>query len=313
MEQAGLFAPEPSYNALAAVKAALVKRTGLLGIGGAWGGRQLVYRHFIAGFGTDTQKSALMGKGVSVAISEPDVGAHPKLLTTRAVIDGDVVRISGQKAWVSNGPSADAILVFAITAEVAGRKRYGAFLVPRETPGLTLKEMPGFHALRPSCHCGLVLDGCEVSRAAQLGPEDVAYDRMAIGFRDVEDAVGTVALLGGFQYLLPRLGRAGHKGTDEALSLGAIVALIAVYEEAAKAVIASLDEGRLNHTSAALVGLRVLATHIIAEIHTHAARFGLADDAASATMLGDITAVQGIARGPRNARQSRLAAEFFAD
>ena len=49
-----------------------------------------------------------------MAISEPNVGAHPKLLTTRATAEGDSVRIDGEKAWVSNGPSADAIIVFAI-------------------------------------------------------------------------------------------------------------------------------------------------------------------------------------------------------
>ena len=312
MAEAGLFAPEPSYAAIAATKAELVERTGLLGIGGAWGGRQLVYRHFVQGFGTAEQQRDLAGQGLSVAISEPNVGAHPKLLTTKATAEGDTVRIDGEKAWVSNGPSADAIIVFAIVAEDAGRKRYGAFLVPKDTPGLAFKDMPGFHALRPSRHCGLTLAGCVVPKSAQLGPDGSAYERMALPFRDTEDAVGTVPLLGAFRFLLPRLGLGRAAADEEALSLGGIVALVALFAEASHAVVASLDAGRLNHTNAALVGLRVLATDIVGRIRSHIAQFGLEPDEATETMLSDIGAVLGIARGPWQARQARLASGLFS-
>jgi acyl-CoA dehydrogenase len=44
------------------------------------------------------------------------VGAHPKHLTTRAESDGDGFHISGEKAWVSNGPSAEVFVVLAITS-----------------------------------------------------------------------------------------------------------------------------------------------------------------------------------------------------
>ena len=309
MAESGLLTPEPSYTAIATLKAALVERTGLLGIASAWGGRQLVYRHFIHQFGTDEQRAEYKTKAVSVAISEPNVGAHPKLLTTKATFENETITITGEKAWVSNGPSADAILVFAVTGETAGRKRYGAFLIPRNAPGLTINDTNGFHALRPSRHCGMTLDNVQVPRTTQLGPDGSAYERMALPFRDVEDAVGTVPLLGAFRFLLPRLAK---NNTDEAaLSLGALVALTAVFQEAANAVVASLDENRLNHTNAALVGLRVLATDLAARARTHIQQFALTQDPATETMLTDIDAVLGIARGPRNARQARLAAPFF--
>jgi acyl-CoA dehydrogenase len=305
MAEAGLLLPEPSYAAIAATKAALAAATGLLGVGAAWGGRQLVYRHFVAGFGTDAQRAAYADKTVAVAISEPKVGAHPKLLTTRAVVDGDRVSITGEKAYVSNGPSADAILVFAVTAEEAGRKRYGAFLVPRDAPGVTFNDANGFHALRPSRHCGMRLDAVRVDRASQLGPEGSAYERMALPFRDVEDAVGTMSLVGAFRFLLPLL--AGADGEGAALSLGGLVALTAVYETAARAVVAALDAGALDHSNATLVGSRVLAGDIVARIRAHLGRFAPLEDKAVAAMLADIDAVLGIARGPRDARQARLA------
>ena len=174
----------------------------------------MVAKFFIAGFGDEGQRAAWLprlasGEWVaSVAISEPRVGAHPKLLATRAEEDGDGYRITGEKAWVTNGPIAAVFVVFAIMAIDDGRKRYGAFLVPRDTPGLSIDEMPEYRALAPSRHCGLVLDGCHVPHSALLGPAGSAYEAMALPFRDVEDAVGTFGLLGAFRFLLSCLAEA---------------------------------------------------------------------------------------------------------
>src|SRR5580693_256530 len=103
MAEAGLLAPSASYHDIALTKAALVERTGLLGVGGVWGGMQMVRRWFIDGFGTAAQKAAWSGRIAAVAISEPGVGAHPKQLTTRAEPHGAAWRITGEKAWTSNG------------------------------------------------------------------------------------------------------------------------------------------------------------------------------------------------------------------
>ena len=234
MAEAGLLAPLASYRDIARIKAALVERTGLLGVGGIWGGRQMVGRWFIEGFGTPAQKTAWLGKTAAVSISEPNVGAHPKHLTTRAVHDGTMWRITGEKAWTSNGPIADVLIVLAITSETEGRKQYSMFLVPRDTPGLTLKDMPGFHALRPSRHCQVVLDDCAVPGSALLGPPGRAYDHMALPFRDVEDVVGTFGVLGAFRFLLRQFRAEGDTDNQRALWLGGLVALTSVYGAAAE-------------------------------------------------------------------------------
>ena len=295
MREAGLLEPAPDYAAVAQVKAALVERTGLLGVGGIWGGRQLVLRHFL-GFGTDAQRAAWGGRALSVAISEPKVGAHPKLLTTRADRVEHGYRITGQKAWVSNGPSADAIIVFAIIAEEAGRKRYSAFIVPRGTPGLTMEEMPGFHALRPSRHCLLTLDGCLVPETAVLGAAGSAYDRMALPFRDIEDAVGSFGTLGALRHAI---GLFAGGGPEQAEALGGIVALTAVFAAGAASVVQALDGGRFRTGDAALVGLRVLAIDILGRLRPIA-------PPAAAEIIADLDATLAIARGPRLARQVHL-------
>ena len=238
-----MFPPAMSYVAIAREKAALVERTGLLGEGRA--GRQMVARFFIEGFGTAEQRAAWLPHLASVAISEPRVGAHPKLLTTRAEKTADGYSIFGEKAWVTNGPLAAVFIVFAVTAIEDGRKRYSAFLVPRDTPGLSIDEAPEYRALAPSRHCGLKLDGCRVPHSAVLGPLGAAYETMALPFRDVEDAVGTFGLLGAFRFLLSRFAQLGGTSDEAALSLGRLVSLTAVFAETAEAVVAALDAGEL--------------------------------------------------------------------
>ena len=236
MAEAGLLALAPDYATIARTKAALVERTGLAGVAGVWGGRQMVGRWFVAGFGNASQRSAWLGRAASVAISEPRVGAHPKLLTTRAEVNGDAFVITGEKAWVSNGPSAEVFIVLAITGEQDGRKRYSAFLVPRDAGGVGLKEMPAFHALRPSQHCGLVL---------------------------------------AFRFLRARLA-GDDRGDEAALSLGAMTALTAVFADGAEAVVAALDSGQLSAKAATLAGLHVLAAELLAKARAHQAQLLLA-------------------------------------
>ena len=295
MREAGLLDPAPDYATIARIKAALVEKTGLLGVAGIWGGRQLVGRHFLS-FGTDAQRAQWLGEALAVAISEPKVGAHPKLLTTRAEQFEGGYRLFGQKAWVSNGPSADALIVFAITAAEAGRKRYSAFIVPRDTPGLTVAPMSGFHALRPSQHCLLTLDGCFVPDSAMLGEPGTAYEEMALPFRDIEDAVGSFSILGGFRYAI-RLFAGQH--VERIDDLGATVALTAVYAAGAQAVVEALDDGQLRTGDATLVGLRLLALDIVGRL------LSLAPPRA-AGIIADLDATLSIARGARLARQTRL-------
>jgi len=292
-----------SYAAIAREKAAVVERTGLLGQGEA--GRQMVSRFFIEGFGTTEQRAKWSSGLVSVAISEPRVGAHPKLLTTLAEEDADGYSIFGEKAWVSNGPLADVFILFAITSVEGKRKRYSAFLVPRDTPGLTIDEAPQYRALLPSRHCGLKLDGARAHRSAMLGPAGTAYETMALPFRDVEDAVNSFGLLGALRFLLSRF--ATHaEGEAATLSLGGVAALTAVFAEAAAAVAVALDAGRLERQAATLVGLRVLTAELLQRARTHRDTFGPANDGAIERVFGDLDTSLSVARGPRQARQMRL-------
>jgi acyl-CoA dehydrogenase len=320
MAEAGLFrvglTEYPGYTAIARVKDALAEATGLPGLAGMWAGGQLVARHFLLGFASAEQRATFLPRLASgtarlaVAISEPNAGAHPRDLTTRARQEGPEIILTGAKAWVSNALEATHLIVFAITAERDGRKTYGAFLVPSGAPGLAIAPMPGFAALRPSRHCAVTLADVRLPAASRLGPKGDAFPAMALPFRDVEDAVGAAGFAGAIRHALARLAPALPQGADP--DLGALAGLAAVLDHAARAVVAALDAGRLAQEAAAGVGLRVLAADLSARLGALIAAHAPPDDPARTRLLADLDAILGIARGPRAIRQARLGAALRA-
>jgi acyl-CoA dehydrogenase len=82
----------------------------------------------------------LLAAGEAVAafaLSEPDAGSDAAALTLRAERDGDGFRLTGTKTWISNAPEADVYTVFARTREDAGAGGVTAFVVPRESEGVS--------------------------------------------------------------------------------------------------------------------------------------------------------------------------------
>ena len=302
--------PAGTYSAIARTMEHLVAQTASLGIASVWGTQQLVYRFFIAGFGDAAQRTAWTGRTTSVAISEPHAGAHPKHLASRAEPDRSGFRLNGEKIWVTNGPSADVFVVLAITSEVARRKRYSAFLVPRDAPGLIVQAMPEHDALLPARHSRLLLRDLRLPRSALLGGEGGAYEQMARPFRDIEDAVGASSLLGSFRFLHQRLLSRGAPH-EAAVSLGAVVALTSVFAESAKAVLAALDADRVHDVSAQLVGLRIVAADLVHRIRAHHAQFGPSPTEATTRLLAGLDLLVSVARSARLTRQAKLASAMI--
>ncbi len=304
------------YAAIAAADAALVEFGGAPGFGGAWAVHQMVARFLVDGFATEAQKAALLPglaagtSTIGVAISEPDVGAHPKHLTTIAQRTSDGWIIDGTKSYASNGPIADFFLVFAITEQSESRKRFSAFLIPRGTAGIETITAPALAFLRPSQHCGLRMAGCRVPDSARLGREGSAYEAMAMPFRDIEDAVGASGMAAALTSLVRDLARSTDPGRAEAASvpLGGLVATAAIARDAARSLAEGLDAGtwRPGAPPATLTGLRLLATELLARMQLYRSDFAPSPDDAIDTVMGDISVVLGIARGPKIIKQGRL-------
>jgi acyl-CoA dehydrogenase len=300
------------YAAIAAAERALIAGGGSPGLGTAFAAHQMVARYFIERFGDKAQRALLLpalAEGritASVAISEPGAGAHPKLLKTAAARDGDGWVIDGEKAYLTNGPIADLFVVFAIIAVEGGRKRYSAFLVPADAPGLARIPMRDIAALRPALHCGLRLETCRVGADAVLGGEGRAYETMALPFRDAEDAVGSAGTAGIFGAVLRRLGALAATSGADVEALGEMAGFLALIEEASAALVARLDASG-EPPGASLVGIRVLSPLLLARARTMQERLG-GGDARLAALFEALDVSLGVARSARLARQARLGA-----
>ncbi len=106
-------------------------------------------------------------------LTEPGAGSDAAAITTLAETSPDGWRLSGEKAWVTNGVSADVFGVYAQTAPAQGWRGIASFLMAGDTPGLERTPpytMLGGHALGAT---GLALTHCPVPETDMLfGPGD---------------------------------------------------------------------------------------------------------------------------------------------
>jgi hypothetical protein len=129
----------------------------------------------IARFGDEAQRGRYLprlcdGSLVAAhAMSEPDSGSDAFSLRTTARRDDDRWVLNGSKIFVTNGPVADLFLVFAATAPSRGFAGVSAFLVERDSPGLTVGAPIEKMGLRTSPMSEVFLDDCTVGADALLG------------------------------------------------------------------------------------------------------------------------------------------------
>ncbi|QLH69938.1 acyl-CoA dehydrogenase family protein [Rhodopseudomonas palustris] len=324
MAQAGLFeiglpdgdAALDSYGAIAQAEQAIAAATGELGLATAFAGRQLIARFFIAGFASAAQRSELVpriasGRGwAAVAISEPGAGAHPKHLQTTAEQQGDGYVINGRKAWITNGPVADLFLVLAITGVEQGRKRYGLFLLPRGTAGLTLTPMPSLDVLKPASHCELSFENCVVPASARIGAMPDAYPAMALPFRDLEDTVATATTVGFLDRLLRTVAVQIERSDEHALTLGRLAGLLALAQAGSAAAVRALDSGEAPN-GARVIGVRSLARILVDELRALLSPDRIDDQLTRSLAAFDVLA--NVAREPRKQRQIALGQSLWSN
>ncbi len=183
------------YLSITAAGESLVENGHNLGLALSWMIHHVVSRFFILRFGNERQKNQYLPELASgaltacLAVSEPGVGAHPRHLKSFASFWNGRAVLQGEKTFLTNGPIAGLFIVIAVTGESDGKKAFTAFLVPREAPGLSITESMKLNILRPSPHCGILLDHCEVAEASVLGDIGTAYPAMVMPFREVEDVL----------------------------------------------------------------------------------------------------------------------------
>jgi butyryl-CoA dehydrogenase len=128
-------------------------------------------------FGTPEQKKAWLApfaageKLGAFALTEPMSGSDAAEMRTLAVKKGDGYVLNGGKNFITNGPQADAILVFAMTDRPKGHKGISAFLVPTDAKGFSRGKPDEKVGIRASGTCSVFFEDVEVPAAARLGGE----------------------------------------------------------------------------------------------------------------------------------------------
>jgi alkylation response protein AidB-like acyl-CoA dehydrogenase len=131
----------------------------------------------LVAFGTEEQKRKYLPglcNGTLIggnAMSEPGSGSDAYGMRTTATKKGDRYFLTGGKTFVTNGPVADVIVVFATTNKAAGAAGIGAFLVEKSFPGLQIARKLEKMGLRTSPMAELFFDECEVPETNRLGKE----------------------------------------------------------------------------------------------------------------------------------------------
>ena len=108
----------------------------------------------------------------------------PKHIKTHAEKTPNGFILNGEKTYLTNGPIADLFIVIAITGHQSGKSQFTAFIVPKDTPGLTVTDPIDFPFLRPSPHGGILLNDCCIKSEQVLGNPGEAYDKMVLPFSD---------------------------------------------------------------------------------------------------------------------------------
>jgi acyl-CoA dehydrogenase len=299
------------WPAVAALAGIVARETAHLGLALGWLMNEMLGRFVIGPHVGNDEHPALLRmmsggrKIVALAISEPQAGAHPKLLRCAARRHDGQWLLEGEKSYVSNGPAADAFVVLAVTGEDAGRKRFDAFIVDADTPGLVRRPSGPDAVLPPLGHCGLALDGCLVPDSRRLGTEGTAFDRIAKPLRILEDTLLGGAMAGAMRAELEALARwqRGARPTPDTLRrLGALrLELMAIDTLVSQSSRQLARHGPCEPLGDLNAGLRILLQRWQAGCEAFAAQL---DDHETRLLdiASDLRIVLGIARGAGEAR-----------
>ncbi|MDB5649593.1 MAG: acyl-CoA dehydrogenase [Hyphomicrobiales bacterium] len=157
--------------------------------------------------GSPAQKRRFLPKLIAgehvgaLAMSEAGAGSDVVSMTTRAEKRGDRYHLHGAKMWITNGPVADVVIVYAKTDMAAGRRGITAFIVERGTKGFHASPKLDKLGMRGSDTCELVFEDCEVPADNVLGQENAGVGVLMSGL-DYERVVLAAGPLGIMQAAL---------------------------------------------------------------------------------------------------------------
>ncbi len=107
----------------------------------------------------------------ALAMSEAGAGSDVMGMRTTATRDGDHYVLNGSKMWITNGPQADVMVVYAVTDPDAGSRKLSAFIAERGTPGLSTPQKLDKLGMRGSDTSEVLFEDCRIPVANMMGEE----------------------------------------------------------------------------------------------------------------------------------------------
>jgi isovaleryl-CoA dehydrogenase len=144
-------------------------------VGLSYGAHSNLCVNQIRRFGTPEQKAAYLPGLISgeslgaLAMSEPNAGSDVVSMRLRAREEGDAFVLNGNKMWITNGPGADVLVVYATVDPDLGSRGITAFLIERGMAGFSTAQKLDKLGMRGSDTCELVFEDCVVPRSQVLG------------------------------------------------------------------------------------------------------------------------------------------------
>jgi alkylation response protein AidB-like acyl-CoA dehydrogenase len=150
-----------------------------------------LYCHAVLKYGTDEHKREFVtpvasGQAIGAyALTEPQSGSDAAAMRSRAVRsdDGEHYVINGKKSWITSGPVARYVLLFAMTDPSAGAKGVTAFLVDTREPGFIRGKTEPKLGIRASATCEIEFEDYHCPVASRLGEEGQGF-KIALGVLD---------------------------------------------------------------------------------------------------------------------------------
>ncbi|MBO77936.1 MAG: acyl-CoA dehydrogenase [Gammaproteobacteria bacterium] len=161
------------YLAHTVVMEEISRASGAVGL--SYGAHSNLCVNQMARFGTDEQKQAYLPSLVSgeyvgaLAMSEHNSGSDVVSMGLRAQEDGDDYVLNGGKMWITNGPQADVLVVYATVDPQLGSKGITAFLIEKAQTGFTTGTKLDKLGMRGSDTAELIFEDCRVPKTQILG------------------------------------------------------------------------------------------------------------------------------------------------
>ncbi|MGY6647116.1 MAG: isovaleryl-CoA dehydrogenase [Salinarimonas sp.] len=170
-------------------------------VGLSYGAHSNLCINQIGRHGTAAQKEKYLPKLMSgehvgaLAMSEPGSGSDVVSMRTKAEKKGDRYVLTGNKMWITNGPIAETLVVYAKTDPDAGPRGITAFLIEKGMKGFSTHQKLDKLGMRGSDTCELVFEDCEVPEENVLGQVGKGVNVLMSGL-DYERAVLAAGPLG---------------------------------------------------------------------------------------------------------------------